>query len=379
MQASKEARYHETDNVYLNINIDNPATNTRLAPAVYDVTKTIPILDDCSQYYCAVERFTIPLSTVPLFIVPHEDGAPTDETPFIIGIALGGTNYSENLIYIRHATDNTHCEYYWSHCYQTFIDMLNTALLKIVQSDAAFVSYVGADFSWRPRFDYSTNTKKISLIYPNTFLNNTSEAAKPVIYMNNALSRWLEGFHTKELGYGNADGRDVEFITAEWSSGNLIWPTGDDAYPTPLATVPDTFIAPERMFVSRQEYVTLQNWTSVRRIALVSPTMPIRKEFVPSGTADASAISISQPVLADFAVVTENPGDNRLVLNFFPQAPVRLIDMITTEPLMKVSLHIYWVDSSERMRPLMLEPGAVANIKLKFVRKSVQKNYWFNE
>lgn len=378
MNNSRDVRFHEADHTYLNINIENPAANPKPIAAVYDTTKTIPILDNCSEYYCAVERFTIPLGSVPLFIVPHVEGDPVDETPFIIGIALGTFHYSEKLIYVNHTTGVDHYDYYWGHCYQAFIDMLNVALIKIVNRPV-FNTYVGVDREWRPRFDYNTESKKISLIFPNTFLDNSSFSVRPVIYMNNELAKWLDGFHTNRRGYNQPNGRDVEFVTQEWLGNRLVWPTADDAYPVPLQTVPITYTNPERMFVNRQEYITLQNWSSVRRVALISPTLPIRKEFVPSSSADSNSVSLSRPVLADFAVVNDDPGDNRLVLNFFPRAPVRLIDMITTEPLSKVSLHIYWVDDSERMLPLMLVPGTAANVKLKFVRKSVQKNYWLGE
>src|SRR5579872_55561 len=91
------------DNIYVNIaisaNLLNP--NAIEIPAEYKVTKTIPILSKCDDYYLSVIRFSIPLNDVPLFIIPIvPNQANPNLTTFIIGITTGGIDFPQSVIYV---------------------------------------------------------------------------------------------------------------------------------------------------------------------------------------------------------------------------------------------------------------------------------------
>ena len=88
----------ENDNVYLNVVIDHPIPiyNTGLVPplivnsfgvpAEYNVTKTLPIIDKASDFYCSIIRFDIPFNSIPLFIMPIvANQSNANLTPMVIG------------------------------------------------------------------------------------------------------------------------------------------------------------------------------------------------------------------------------------------------------------------------------------------------------
>lgn len=60
------------DNVYVNISMKNKQSVRRL-PATFNATYTEAILDNPSDHYCAVVKFEIPLSTLPLMVMPLKD------------------------------------------------------------------------------------------------------------------------------------------------------------------------------------------------------------------------------------------------------------------------------------------------------------------
>src|ERR1700759_2826868 len=145
--------YKENDNVYLNVVIQNTGindttgtTNDADIVAEYNVTKTLPILDKCSQYYCSIIRFDIPLQSVPLFIMPIIPASSfinpqpnPNLSPLIIGIDYLGVDYPVNVLYIADnnlpvPTQNlvgqqVITEYYYGYTYEQLITMIKTALI----------------------------------------------------------------------------------------------------------------------------------------------------------------------------------------------------------------------------------------------------------
>src|SRR5271154_701320 len=142
----------ENDNIYVNVAISPDLLNPNAVeiPAEYRVTKTIPILGKCDDYYLSVIRFAIPLNDVPLLIMPIvPNQANPNLTPLVIGISTGGINYQQSIIYISYngsadvpPVQNQPTQiitpYYFIYEYQAFITMINTALaLAFVASGLA--------------------------------------------------------------------------------------------------------------------------------------------------------------------------------------------------------------------------------------------------
>ena len=149
----------ETDNVYLNVIFENsstgaPGSRQSSIPLQYNVTKTLPILDKCSDYYCSIIRFDIPLGEIPIIIVPviPNQTPPTNPnlTPWVIGINtgsdnhIGGTDFPVSVIYSPNDLDplfNPPPEqnqptqiitpYYFCYDFQNIINDINYALQQL--------------------------------------------------------------------------------------------------------------------------------------------------------------------------------------------------------------------------------------------------------
>src|SRR5208337_2809346 len=160
------------DNYYLSIVFNgNGFFNENELPAVYNVTKTLPLLSKCSDYYCSIVRFTIPLDAVPIMIMPVlPNSLLTNTTPMIIGIH-NIINQSQNIIYIP---DNNEIQpnqndpkiqiitpYYYVYSYENLINSINIAL-----NTAFLASGFGAGVitAGPPFFFYNAQTQLISLV-----------------------------------------------------------------------------------------------------------------------------------------------------------------------------------------------------------------------
>src|SRR6185312_1311141 len=241
-----------TDNVYVNVTISHPiirgvtgATGINFPQAysvdetpidaVYNVTKDDPILDRCSDYYCSVVRFEIPLLELPLSICPIIPGVGgnyppngctggnPDLTPMIIGIDYGTSGpvsrfptsveyLSQNLLHppCQNATVQIVTPYYYIYSYQNYLDMFNNALATSwFNSGLAtlFPNYIP------PYFFFTASTNLITLVVPKCFVVLTSPATSiPLIFMNAFLGNFLQAFNLSFKSYNNPQGNDEYFL-----------------------------------------------------------------------------------------------------------------------------------------------------------------------
>lgn len=348
----------DPDNVYLNVTINHdPNYGTMGSPAVYNVTKTIPILDKCSDYYCSIIRFDIPLDTIPLYrfpIIPNQ-GNP-NLSPLIIGIRSGNVNFPQNLIYVpEHAFHvPSEVQYYFVYTYQNLINSLNTALA------AAFIAAAspgGGAPNHAPYFYFDPVTQLIKLIVHTSFI-----ATGSTIYANVEMSNYLSSFPGTLLGFNQPQGRDLEFLfnqTGTQNGNGLVVPY-----------VPFTMNAGDLMF--SQEYNTINYWSNLRKILITSNTIPIRTEYL-SSKDPTSPLPSSIPILTDFIPALEIAGQSRSISYYYPPGQYRLVDMTGDTPLQNIEMKIYWEDKLGNIYPLTLSIYQQANIKIGFFRKSLYK------
>jgi len=340
----------------------------------YNVTKTEPILDRCSDYYCSIVRFTIPMENIPLMIcpiVPNQTqvlGAGNEDidlTPFIIGIEYGNGTTARFPINIEYFAQNPYTidtlpagfkqdrplqiitPYYFIYTYQQFLNMINSALgvaWNLSGLKALFPTYM------QPYFYLDPTTNLISLIVPTYFVNVTAPATiTPTIFMNAALQKYLSSFNTSLYQYNALQGNDYYFIfNGSFTSTpeTFYYPNGiaqpaAAAFPN-LPTLPG-------YYKFTQEYSVLQYWSSLHSIVVSTNTIPIRNEYIPGVNNQASyvninqdGVSVSYPILSDFVPEIEGAaGTSRSIAYYLPTAQYRLADMNSDNSLQKIDLQIY--------------------------------------
>jgi hypothetical protein len=403
--------YKENDNVYLNIIFTHPfvtfPTNNTLPSsgekpsiATYNVTKNTAIVDRASDYYCSVIRFTIPLDTIPIMIMPViPNQINPNLTPFIVGIFYNGVYTPVSLIYQNaHPNDQIPVQnvpmrqlvtpYYFCYSYNILINMMNYGLQQALNVSGVQALFPNIRLAW---FSLNDTSNLISLYVHHVFTDYPILApavTTPLIYVNSALKVYFDAFNYNFYGYDQPNGFEFSFILQTLYSpqpplppGALInvTPTPDQAYG--LYNMPP-IIAPAVIptyYVFTQEYQAIQTWSSLRKILITTSNIPISNEFEPPVFYDSSGQynlgnTASFPILTDFIPQINNIGESRSVAYYVPTSQYRLIDMLSEQALYKIDLNIYWQDKLGNTYPLDISLFEQASIKLAFIRKSLYKN-----
>lgn len=378
----------QEDNVYVNVVFNHfplpdfsntpigAPINEQSTPANYSVTKTAPILDKCSDYYCSVIRFTIPLFDVPLLVCPvipnTNNLALSNKTPMVIDIFYNGTHFPINLQYIPALLNNPIVlqnqpiqiitPYYYVFNFQTIINMYNNALSVIWITSGLSALFPGVD---APYFILDPVTALISIIVPKCFTQLLAPATSiPILSQNLASAHFMTNFYTNFNGANQPNGDDITFIFSN--------PILFGLYPPPEYTYPVPFTPATTVYYRfTQEYSSLVYWASIRRLIFTTGGIPVNPEQIPSVVGSGNA---SQNILTDFIIDTNVIGSSRSIAVYNPSAQYRLIDLNSDTALQKLSITIFWQDVAGNIFPLTIPLFQQASLKMLFVRKDLYKS-----
>ena len=349
------------DNIYLNVTFNHDSRyGNAPSPAVYNVTKNTPIINKCNDYYCSVIRFDIPLDQIPLFIMPSAGEANINITPLKIGIfANDGTLATENIIFIPNGPfivpspqQSATSPYFYVFSIDHLIDMVNNALAA-----AYVIAYPGHTLINCPFFNYDPTTELISINYPDGFITNVNTRVSYII-MNNELSTFLDGFYTKSNGDNNANGSDYEFIF-DGMTINLYQDINGIEY-----------------YKNTQEYNVVPMWAQLRKIVIVTSSIPTFPEYVQLNSNLGNNTSLR--IVTDFVLSFNQAGESRSLAVYNSTSQYRLIDLLSDSSLYTIDLQIFWIDRLGNTLPLMISVYQQASIKMAFLKKDLYKKTMTN-
>jgi hypothetical protein len=311
------------ENIVANIGLYNPVEETTKIMAQLDIPLEKPILNRCKDYKLTVLRFQCMLTSVkPLFSVDGKIFRLTIRTP---------TSSDTQVAVGSPAIQTIH----------EFVNMTNTML-----SNAHNNILPGTD---RPYIYYQPENKLFYLVYPAIYQSMNVE-----ILFNQTLYTYLSGFPAERLpNYAN----------------NRDW------YRLKLKAVPDdgyNYISPRYSlpgFRLVEEYPTDFRFNSLQSV-IVTSNIPIRHEYLPQTTNNMinsllnpfSFISMF-PVLTDFRPALEHYGQQNSSIIYFPQGEFRWIDMMSDNPLDRLSFNFLFQTSDQKIHQIYLEPGESVSLK----------------
>lgn len=358
------------DNQYYNAIIANNSNN--FVNAKYSAALTNPIIDNPSEYYLSIIRFTIPAANIPIFIYDPL-------VNYKVSLSYNGFSASQALTYIP-TTILTPAQagefYYYVNSYQLFIDMINKAYL------AAFTTLSGltalpVGVTHAPWLIYNAETELISLIAQKEYTTEPSNASVKV-WSDISILRKLEGFEYKSNAFNPATTNGQQFQLSIKNNSNNI-----------LANV----VAPDGTALTnclemKQEYPTLYRWNDVRSIVFLADNMPVNQEIYPSGSSlptdpttasyISQGISLYNPVLTDFEIATGKGPDALSSIQYVPQSQWRFVDLQSTQPLRKIGFIMKWADTFGNLHDFSLTPGDSITVKIAFLKKDLVKRGVFN-
>lgn len=367
------------DNIYYDIVIPYNPSSGGISLAQFQQQLTQPILYNPQDYYCAVVRFQVPGSNLPILIPEIQPFPNTDLNKTIYSVTLSyGTNISPQTFieFISQSPNapqslpltSTHptadpTSYYYIFEYTWFLSLINTALAS------AFAAIPGGPpvNSLPPYFIFDPITERVSLIAQQAFYDRSTVATPINVYINYPLSAFLEGIRSIALSSASATGQDLLFDITNLNNSNWYTPSG------PL--VPP--ISPLTLLEMEQEYPTIANWNSLQTIQLVSNLLPINREYIPQYNSASQGIVSSQGILADFVPIVSLGPEARTSIEFISNGPWRLIDMFGSTPITRIDLTFYWTDQFGRQFIIIIPINHAVTCKLLFIKKSVYRNMKF--
>lgn len=379
MHSSVQEEFKKSDDrIYYNISLRaeevNFGSGADLLPAEFSVERTIPILDNPKDYYLTISRFSVPALDIPLIIMPIVDNqANPNLTPFTVTLEYLGNTYQESVIYVPtapnaavppNAIPTQHVDpdsyYYKVYTYNHFITMFNTAFTaSFALLKAAFPAAPQVE---APYFIYNPETELVSLIAQ----YNYSLAGAVRIFVNSETLTYFEALNGLFYGRDLANGLDFEyFIRDRGGLSNAYYPNG---IVIPAAGAFGTPTAPYYLSME-QEYRVVPSWSSFIDLVFTTGTLPIVSEWIQTNESP-EGIPQTVELLTDFQPLLNKAGDERTIMEYFPQGPYRIINLNGTTPLRNFDFQVWWKDKHGRLYKVKIPFGQELSIKFLFLKKS---------
>lgn len=345
------------DNVYLNINIRGDDLYDEAASSI-NINKTIPIVNNPSEYYLSVVYAKIPLNNIPITIaIPIPNQPDSDLLKIGIGVRYMGVEYFENVRYVtqqqtpqpvqnrKRSIINT---YYFVYTVTHMVNMINTAL-KLAHDNS------GAPGT-APYFLFDTNNQKLNLIVDATLVNEYN-LGNYSIGFNSDMMTYLEGFSYFEKSMQLVNFKNEIDL---YSSGNVC-----NQYGGEFREIGGTH------FLYSQDHYSINKWFCLQKVSIISNTIPIHPEvlgIIPTDT------TVNMPILFDIVSNNKLALQERGDIVYNNEGGNRLIDLTSQIPLTNINLNIVWTDMLGNVYPLFTSFFNTIELKLGFHKKSLYNN-----
>lgn len=340
---------------YLNIRVANDSVKP-FKPAEYIRNNTSALLEQPRLYKLSVDRFKIPVNTIPLLIVENLPGGSLNETVYQFELRDGtGGIVLQTVEYIPNGLISTDPRYYYVYSYSRFITMLNNALASafdVLYNEPGAPPPVLPNYNKvPPHFEFDPVAQKISLVVPSLFYDPlvTNPLPNWTIRFNFELLRFFQGFESDII----IQGEWYEFKTYNRYNNNVTVEVPDNDNGTQLVNYLNML----------PDYNALTRWNELDSIQIIT-NLPVNQQFVE--TADTTTSTSSKPILTDFMVLYPDPNSYAATTLDLATTERSWYDLYGQAPIRNVQFTFLWVSFSGATYPLYLSKGDAIIMKLLF-------------
>lgn len=421
---------YEPYHIYYDLNIlNNDTTGTKQPPFLqFTEIRNSPYINNPSDYFASVVRFSVETPTLPLIIPQPKVGAANVNeliytvsfnhpalvaplTQSVIYVPQSSATLAPPPTSITSASDIIN-EYYYTYTYKPFIDMVNTALRALwvallatpLGGQITAITPYSADhfpYLWWNEDENIATWVALAQVFQTPTANNPTPtlnasallANTPVqIFFNTELYNLFSSFSAFQNGYGGATplGLNWRMNLPDTISVNPYLASVATGAP-PAASMPTFPIqgvaanlpvqpAPYALLRVSQEYPTTPLWNPVQAIVFTTSLLPIASSIVSAPVlfgqgqqfTNAGNNSGIANILTDLEVPTEKGWQTKPLISYVPTAEYRLFDLNGNAPLSAIEITVNWKDTFGRLNQFRLGAGSNASIKLMFRRKDFQ-------
>jgi len=312
------------DFVYYNVNIVNKdQPDGKIAK--FSENRVTPILQKPSDYNLCCVRFQLPSINIPILFF--------DNYSFSIRLERGAFSVSKPLIYVPNSVTNTYAPKLPIYNYQDIVNSLNTALVA-AKTDLDILDPAAIPFD-APFVTYDASTSLFDLNAESAGYENSLPTPIKIIY-----SAALFTLFTNVQDF---------FLNPSFTQ-IIVQNNFNNSYVYNL----------KPYLYMRQSQPSLELWSEISRVVILSNSIPIRQELQP--TQD----DVVKRVLFDFNV-TGAPDKGKIT--FFLQGPPRYLDLLSDYPLTQMDAEFTWQNAEGFSYPIYLNLNDSATMKIQFVKK----------
>jgi len=363
-----------TTHIYYNISItNNDTTGLTAAPRIdFNETRNQPFINNPSQYFMSVVRFSMDTSTLPIFACqPQLDPVTPGDLIYSITMTQGAFTYQQYINFQPQTNElprppyplsfSDSISHYWElYSYQWWNNLVNEAFTACTAGLNALVAgSITAPFMvWDPS-GYTAILNTDAAYFDQT----PGVLAEPIyIYFNTPMWVLYSSYNAQYLGTSVTNGKNYQLVIANQRGQNEYTETSTGI----------TFIQ------SYQEYPTSPLWNPVQSIVFTTALLPIVPELtaapiafqgVPGNFVSYGNNANLTNTLTDFEVPLTKGSEYKPVISYTPASEYRLTDLFGTNPCSAINVTIFWKDRYGVLTPVTLSAGSSCNIKIMFRRK----------
>ena len=333
--------------IYYNVKMYNDLVAEEPILAQMTETRSSPLIENCSDYYIGVQRFTIPVN-IPLQIYPE---ATNVANLYKVGLTYGNSTIVKVIEYISYSNIFEYVKNREILAVQQILDMINLAYKKAYE-DLILLQPALAGLADAPFFLYEPSTRLISLLANEVYGN--WEKGPPLINCAITMTfpfylQYLIGIPTRGPPFNPINSPDIVFIVR-------------DTLINRLTIAGKTYIKMSSEFDMRSLYNQFSN------IIFETSSIPSIPEYIQAEN------NVTKRILVDFEPSAGFSNGDPVQFSTSGLSNVRWHAMNAQVPLSTFDVKIYIQYKTGETVPLYLLEGDLATIKFVFIKKDFLMN-----
>jgi hypothetical protein len=333
------------ENIYYDATISNNSDAPIIASFIDD--RDTVILEKPSDYTCAVIRFFVPASLIPLFYFPA--------TPnyFVTTFRFNGLDFNLAVVYSNTEDTTNPPGLNAVHTYQHMLEMINANLFALYALCVA-IPGAGLPANGEPRIYYNETNQLFYLrgrgdVYgPSPSDVAISPLGKIEIWFNYNLAHLFNTMRGLLQGFGRADFKDFQVFVQN--------------------NVHNVVAGPPNVYDMPTEVNTQYAWNQITKLLFQSGSAPSRAEFA-LGPPNDQGSNATNKIFFDFEPLVGGDERTSATYQFYPQGPYRILDLVGDTPMYNFDCRVLWADALGNTFPVMVPPRSQCTIKFIFEKK----------
>ena len=359
---------NRVDHQYYDILISSPISGVTTTPISYSTYLSQPIVNKADDYYLAIDRFKLPMGSVPIYIF--------NNTPnfYQFQMSYNGITSTQSVQWIpcmptQEQRPSTSASFYYEYAYPKTIYMFNQAILAcynglVALAGASFPVYPGTTSKVAcPYFQVDWTGPHLSLVAPIVGYDTSAVSGvspTPAIWlgMNVNLLKFLS-----LMDHGPSTASSPFRVFSIYNRYNNTVPGL-----TYTLTAGGTYQSYNYVMTCEDSLSQFCNWRDGVGIVITSDVLPINPEMLPN-LINNSTVN-TRNIVANFDFVWESANLCPTTTQYILQSPYKKIDLINQDPLKLIGFNGYWYDGDNNFHQLYIYPGDSFSMRLVFIRKS---------